>query len=254
MKCLIKNKINTSVRCLGLQGGLPGNSSQIKTVNIPEEIDLNNCFFHAIGTYLLKDSLKDSLMKILDSQALLSEEYQQKAIVKQSDIYSFSPKCNNSNEICICQKQSFIDKTTTSESFNLYAKNHLSIILSSKILKTCNAYNNFESDSNWLDGELRVQDKIPIESFVGIGVPCDTYQDIFSSLKEYGFSQQDCLDFINSSKETSFLRIAEESIKEKDVELPLYSITSGKIMGNKYVALNEVFTSQDNNYTQPLEQ
>ena len=245
MKCLIKNKLSSSIRCIGLQGGLVEKTKKIPVQPIPEELDLNDCFFHAVGTYLPHHKLKNTFEKIINSKGILCDELLRAKYGMSRDYFeSPSPKCNGDNAISICQKQSFLNPTETSESFSMYPKKHLSIILSKDILSTCQVENTLNPDSCWLDGELRVVNKVPMKNFLGIGVPCDTYLDMFTSLKSYGFSQKDCLDFIDTSYEASFLKIAEEVVEENDLEMPIYSIFSGKIMGNKYTSLNEVFSQE----------
>lgn len=243
MKCLIKNKIYSKFNCPGLQGG--GYSIPVQH-QMPEQLNLDDCYFHAINTYLPHHELKNSLLKIIQSKGLLSNELQIKKYgISQERYQALSPKCNGDNYISICQKQSFLNEGKQSESFQMYPAKRLSIILSKDKMDSCKVERPININSAWLDGELRVQDKIPVKNFIGFGVPCETYLEMFTQLKTYGFSQEDCLDYINNNYETSFLKIAEEVISQEDLDLPIYSILSGKNMGNKYVALNEVFTQEN---------
>ena len=252
MKCLIKNKINSKFNCPGLQGRSYAIEQQKK---YPEELNLDECYFHAINTYLPHHKLKSTLQKIIKSKGLLSDELQIRQYGIMPDRYQTpSPKCNGDNYISICQKQSFLNNGQPSESFRMYPAKHLSIILPKDISKTIMIENNFNNSWDWLDGELRVENKIPFDKFIGLGVPCETYKDMFQDLKSLGYSQEESLSIIDSGYETSFLKVAEEVASEEDLDFPIYSIFSGKVMGNKYLALNEVFTQESNLANQDFEQ
>lgn len=232
MKCNIKKK-NTYSKVSNLSH---------KKEN-PETIDLNNYLYHGIGTYIDQDEKLDRLKAIIDSRSILSENLQPN-MFERSNKLSRSPKCNGKDCVSICQRQSFVNSQDISDSFNLYISSGLSIILDKEILKLQNIQNQFDPNNKWewLDGEYRVKDQIQSSYFVGIGFPCRSIDDEVQALKSlYKYSLQQCLEHFDKKQWYWDLCAIKNFMDYYDLEIPIFSITSGKEMGNLYSSISETY-------------
>jgi len=94
----------------------------------------------------------------------------------------------------------------------------------------------------WLDGEYRIQDKIPSRHFIGIGFPSRSLNEEVQALKTLRkYSLYECLSHISSSEWYKDLCSIKSYMDYNDIELPIYSITSGKKMGNLFTAISQAF-------------
>ena len=206
-------------------------------------IDLNDYFFHGIGTYLEPYQKINRLRAILDSKAILSESNQPDTFYLANAL-SQSPKCNGEDHISICQKESFLDKDQDSESFKLFVSHGISIILPKSIDSSLNVKNHFDPKDiwEWLDGEYRVPDEIPSEHFVGIGFPNRSLEEIaqsFHHLRRYSLDES--IKHILNSDWFKDLSSINSCLEYNDIDLPIYSIVSGKQMGDLYSAFASVY-------------
>ena len=233
MKCNIKKQ---KVKCHGLQSINPqALNPKTKT---PTSINLNNYLYHGIGSYLEPHQKLNRLRAILDSGAILSED-QQGEVFDFANSLSRSPKCNGKEHISICRRQSFMDPQKNSESFNLFISNGISIILDKEIIETLETKNNFDPTDvwEWLDGEYRVKDKIPSRHFIGIGFPCRSLEETaeaFKNIRQYSL-RTGIENVINSDWYKDLCSI-KSYLDYIDSDLPVYSITSGKEMGDLFSA------------------
>lgn len=215
---------------------------------IPEVIDLNECLYHGIGTYLVPQQKLNRLRAILDSNAILSENLQSSDFAFHNQ-RSRSPKCNGKNHISICQKPSFIEPLKTSESYNCFVSSGLSIILDKSILDNPSTINEFNPKhiSDWLDGEYRVRDKINSSYFVGIGIPSSSLEDVAQSFKNLRhFTLRESIEYVLNSDWFKDLSAIKSYMSYNDIELPIYSIVSGKQMGNLYSAFASAYNVNPN--------
>ena len=230
MKCNIKNSHTTPKRV------------------IPQEINLDECLFHGIGTYLEPQQKLNRLRAILDANAILSENLQSNDFAFNNS-HSRSPKCNGRDHISICQKPSFVDPTKISESYNCFVSNGLSIILDKSILDNSSTINEFNPKhiSDWLDGEYRVKDKINSSYFVGIGIPSRSFEDVAQSFKNLRhFTLRESIEYVLKSDWFKDLSAIKSYMSYNDIELPIYSIVSGKQMGNLYSAFSSAYNVNPN--------
>ena len=207
---------------------------------ILQVINLDECLYHGIGTYLDPQQKLKRLRAILDSNAILSENMQSNDF-SLSNSHSRSPKRNGKDYISICQKPSFVDSSKISESYNCFVSSGLSIILNESILDSSSIINDFNPKhiSNWLDGEYRVKDKIDSSYFVGIGIPSSSFEDIAQSYKRLRhFTLKESVEYVLNSAWFKELSAIESYMAYNDIKLPIYSITSGKQMGNLYSAFS----------------
>lgn len=211
-----------------------------------ETLDLNNYLFHAVGSYTGRENIVKRIKSILKSGAILSEGFQ--ALVCDKDIvhineFSTSPKLNGKNKISICQKDSFMEDEENSRSYEIYVKSGISFILDKDLIEDLEVSNEFvRSDRwRWLDGELRVEGKIPSEYFVGIAFPCEDYATRLEKMKQLGYPK----DFAAKYFKEDFFQVAlkeiERYIKENNLNIPLYSLVTGKLMGNLEKEFNKNF-------------
>ena len=206
-------------------------------------IDLNKYLYHAIGTYLPQKQRVNRLKAIIDSGAILSENLQND-IFELSNSFSQSPKCNGQSHISICQRESFVKEKEVSESYKLFVNNGISIILDKDLCEDLEVENKFNPSDvwEWLDGEYRVKDKISSTYFKGIGIPNRTFEETVQALKDLGnMSLEDCAsNIINSDWFKDFCDI-KSCMEHRGNGLPIYSIVSGKEMGDLITALSSVF-------------
>ncbi len=224
------------------------NSLVVPKKAIPEVIDLNECLYHGIGTYWEPEQKLNRVRAILDSSAILSEDLQSSDFAFHNQ-RSRSPKCNGKDHISICQKQSFIEPTKVSESYNCFVSSGLSIILDKSILDNPSTKNEFNPKhiSDWLDGEHRVKDKIDSSYFVGIGIPSSSFEDIAQSFKNLRhFTLRQSIEYILNCGWFKDLSAIKSYMSYNDIELPIYSITSGKQMGNLYYAFSSAYNVNPN--------
>ncbi len=230
MKCNIKNGHTTPKRV------------------IPQEINLDECLFHGIGTYLEPQQKLNRLRAILDANAILSENLQSNDFAFHNS-RSRSPKCNGRDHISICQKPSFVDPTKISESYNCFVSSGLSIILDKSILDNPSTTKEFNPKhfSDWLDGEYRVRDKINSSYFVGIGIPSSSLEDVAQSFKKLRhFTLRESIEYVLNSDWFKDLSAIKSYMSYNDIELPIYSIVSGKQMGNLYSAFSSAYNVNPN--------
>ena len=230
MKCNIKNSSKSSQK-----------------VN-PQVINLDECLYHGIGTYLEPQQKLNRLRAILDSSAILSE-YLQSSDFAFHNQHSRSPKCNGKNYISICQKPSFVYPSKTSESYNCFVSSGLSIILDKRILDNRSTINEFNPKhiSDWLDGEYRVKDKISSSYFVGIGIPGSSFEDVAQSFKNLRhFTLRESIEYVLNCNWFKDLSAIKSYMSYNDIELPIYSIVSGKQMGNLYSAFASSYSVNPN--------
>lgn len=230
MKCNIKNRPKTQPK------------------KIPQVINLDECLYHGIGTYLEPEQKLNRVRAILDSNAILSENMQSNDFAFNNS-RSRSPKRNGKDHISICQKPSFVDSSKISESFNCFVSSGLSIILDKGILDNPSTTSEFNPKhfSNWLDGEHRVKDKIDSSYFVGIGIPSSSFDDVaqsFKNLRHFTLSQS--IEYILNCDWFKDLSAIKSYMSYNDIELPIYSITSGKQMGNLYSAFADAYNVNPN--------
>ena len=215
---------------------------------IKEVIDLDKCLYHGIGTYLEPKQKLNRLRAILDTNAILSENLQSSDFAFNNQ-HSSSPKCNGKDHISICQKPSFIEPTKVIESYNCFISSGLSIILDKSILDNPSTTNDFNPKhiSDWLDGEYRVKDKINSSYFVGIAIPSSSFEDIAQSFKNLRhFTLRESIEYVLNSDWFKDLSAIKSFMSYNDIELPIYSIVSGKQMGNLYSAFSSTYNVNPN--------
>ena len=214
----------------------------------PEVINLDDYLYHGIGTYLEPKQKLNRIRAILDSNAILSENMQSNDFAYNNS-RSRSPKCNGKDHISICQKPSFVDPTNISESYNCFVSSGTSIILDKSILDNPSTTNEFNPAhiSDWLDGEYRVKDKINSSYFVGIGIPSKSLEDVAQSFKNLRhFSLRESIEYVLNSDWYKDFTAIKSYMSDNDIELPIYSITSGKQMGNLYSAFSSAYDVNPN--------
>ena len=226
MKCNIKNRPKTQPK------------------KIQQVINLDDCLYHGIGTYLEPEQKLNRVRAILDSNAILSENLQSSDFTFNNQ-HSRSPKCNGKDHISICQKPSFVEPTKVSESYNCFVSSGLSIILDKSILDNPSIINEFNPKhiSDWLDGEYRVKDKIDSSYFVGIGIPSSSLEDVAQSFKHLRhFTLRQSIEYVINSNWFKDFTAIKSYMSYNDIELPIFSIVSGKQMGNLYSAFASAYS------------
>lgn len=218
-----------------------------------DALDLNNYLFHAVGSYTGRENIFKRIKSILKSGAILCEDFQ--SLVCDKDIvhineFSISPKLNGKNRISICQKDSFMEEEENSRSYEMYVKSGVSFILDKDLLDDLEVFNEFvRSDRwRWLDGELRVEGKIPSEYFVGIAFPCEDHVTRLEKMKKCGYHKDLALKYFKEDFFQVALKEIEQYIKENNLNLPLYSIVTGKPMGNLEEEFNKAFGESEEEY------
>ena len=213
---------------------------------LKDSVDLNKYLFHAVGSYTGRENIVKRVESILTTGAILSEDFQ--SLVCDKDIvhlneFSTSPKLNGKNRISICQKDSYMEDEENSRSYEMYVKSGVSFILDKDLLDDLEAYNEFvRSDRwRWLDGEIRVEGQIPSKYFVGIAFPCEDYKTRLKKMKKCGYHKKWVEDYFNENFWQVSIKEIKQFIKEKSLNIPIYSIVTGKLMGNLEEALNNVY-------------
>ena len=121
-----------------------------------------------------------------------------------------------------------------SRSYDMYVKSGVSFILDKDLISDLQVSNEFvRSDRwRWLDGELRVEGKIPSEYFVGIAFPCEDHKTRLEKMKRFGYSRAWVEKYFKEDFFQVTIKELGQYIKENNINIQLYSLETGKLMGN----------------------
>ncbi len=256
MNCNLPKK-NKGVRGLGCETSYvsstffeqENNANQTKR----DTLNLNNYLFHAVGSYTGRENMVKRVMSILKSGAILCEDFQ--SLVCDKDIvhineFSTSPKLNGKHRISICQKDSFMEDEENSRSYEMYVKSVMSFILSKDLLDDLDVFNEFvRSDRwRWLDGELRVDGKIPSEYFVGIAFPLEDHETRLEKMKKCGYHKKWVEEYFATNFWQLALKEISKYVEENKLNIPMYSIVTGKVMGNLEEEFNKVYGDNEEEF------
>lgn len=198
------------------------------------KIDIFDVCFHGLRPpcdekgFQIENELK-ILESILQQGAILSRAKQKEYGVKS--ILNDNVNRNGLNNISICE---FIgDECRMSDTFLNWIRSHIAIILPRE-MDDCI----FDYNTERLDGELQVKDKIPAKYFMGILIPSsDSFKAIFREMSWFCDNEKDLYKRINEYLEPKVKPI-QKILKDNGYDLKLYDQSGEEILtADEYIKL-----------------